>query len=97
MLEDMCSQINYLPAFGVLPIKIKSIKVVPFDKCDDIFNESSPASRVVHHPGIFASKRIIPSTNGNQNLDSFFFQGNDLLIEMVVNISPPLEEKKKNI
>lgn len=55
-LKDWYKLIKYshdstnLPALGILPVQIETIKVVLLEKLDGMFNELPPGQRVVDKP-----------------------------------------------
>lgn len=59
----------HLPAFGIFPIKIKSVKVVLLNESDDIFDELLSGGRIVDQSRVLVALGVVPASDSNSDLD----------------------------
>jgi len=72
----------YLPALGILPVQIKSIKTVLLKELDDMFDESSASRRAVDQTTVLVTCRVIPSAKCKSHFQSLLLVRHDSLIEL---------------
>ena len=72
----------HLPALGVLPVQVETIKVILLKKADHLAYESLPAGFAVHKSTVLVSLRVIPTSNSQQNFLLLTFKGSHFLVEI---------------
>ena len=72
----------HLPALGVLPVQVETIKVILLKKADHLAYESLPAGFAVHKSTVLVSLRVIPTSNSQQNFLLLAFKGSHFLVEI---------------
>jgi hypothetical protein len=72
----------YLPALGILPVQIKSIKTVLLKELNDMFDESSASRWAVDQTTVLVTCRVIPSTKCKSHFQTLLLVCHDSLIEL---------------
>ena len=72
----------HLPALGILPVQVQTIKVVLFKEADHLADESLPAGLAVHKSTVLISLGIIPTSDSQQDFLLLTFKGSHFLVEV---------------
>ena len=80
----------HLPALGVLPVQIQTIKVILHKEADHLADEGLPAGLAVHKSTVLIPLGIIPTSDSQQNFLLLTFKGSHFLVKVYKKI-------KKNI
>jgi len=74
---------SYLPALGIFPIQVESIKIVLLQKCDCICDEILPFHGIINQSAVLVSGAVAPTSDGKQYLGSFLLVRGHFLIELL--------------
>ena len=85
---EWLSNYIHLPALGIFPIEIESIKSIFLDEFNDIVVETFSGVGVVDEATVLVSERIIPPAKGDRDFDAFLLVGGNAFEETVVNVGP---------
>ena len=83
----LLSNVYHLPAAGVLPVQVQTVKVVLLNELDDILNEPRPGGRAVDQPAVLVSLAVIPAAKGQGHLDAMLLKLSDLSVHVLAGVT----------
>ena len=78
---------SYLPAAGILPVKVQPIEVVLLDELDGVLDEPGPGRRVVDQSAVLVPLAVIPASQRQGHLDAVLLELRHLPVHILPRVA----------